>query len=599
VNRLPIRIPLGVALCAAAAASAWAQPCSTHPPAFRPAGATGPAPAPAPSPSPVPTPSPTPSPGGGATPGHTNPGTTPRQPGRNGGVTKSERGSRTTSTFDWRAWWEANRWQYLAIRPLAVEKSGSSALAGDASACAMPLSDAARASAIAKLRTAWTSGKDSLEREAIAALASIAGADASADVVGAAEGDDAERRLAAFFASARLTTGGGLESLRAAVRNASRTPLERGAAAVVLGIRGDSAAFESMAALANDARQPLEARMGAVIGLGVAGGDALAAPIAVLARDKEARMLKLAAAFALGRSGDAKAVEPLAQLLKHGDSADLRRAAASSLGALAVHAKHPLGGGAATRAGDALLDAAQTDTDIAVRGLALVSLAQTGNAGGHAECVRILKEGSGELVVPALLALGVGGDLLDADTILPFLSGDATMRAPAALALGMLRCEAAKGPIRELFEKTNDRIAKQYAALALGYLRDSLSAPALSGYLADADRDGAEAGVQALGLMGSYQAVVALRGAADSSSSVETRALALEMLGRLHDTQSQRRFEDVLAAANRSDVERAGAIRALGFLGAPEGWVPPMRQVFSNRDWDMKGPLLKTLVACL
>ncbi|MBI1849124.1 MAG: HEAT repeat domain-containing protein [Planctomycetes bacterium] len=592
-----VRFPLCVALTTAAAAIASGQACPPHPPAFAPAGQ----PSPAPSPSPSPSPTPAPRPGGDVTP-RPGGGTTPRTPGTRGGVTKPGGTARQTGSFDWRAWWEANRWRYLTFQSVVVEKTGSrEAIASEPKPTGDALlSDPSRGSAIAKLREVAASSRDSLAREAFSALVSVAGGDAAKDITGAATGGDPDRRLSAMLAASRLESTAGIDELRAALRDSTRSSIERGAAAVVLGIRGDSASRDAMAALANDARQSLEARVGAVIGLGVSGSDSTRVVCDILRRDKEARVLKLAAAFALGRSGDSQAVAALAETVRTGDSADLRRAAAASLGALSVHGKHPIAGTSRTQAADALVFAATSDTDLAVRGLALISLGQTGSGEGHRECLRILKEGSGELVVPAMLAIAISGDMIDGEAIVPFLNGNAAYRAPAALALGILHYDAAKTQLRDLFEKTNDRSVKQFTALALGFLRDVLSAPAISRFIVEAgDRDGWESAAQALGLMGSYPAVVALRGAADSAPNAEARAFALEMLGRVRDMQSQRRFEDVLAASNKTDQERTAAVRGLGYLASPVGYVPPIREVFCDRDYDLKGPLFKALVASL
>ncbi|MBI1853025.1 MAG: HEAT repeat domain-containing protein [Planctomycetes bacterium] len=506
-------------------------------------------------------------------------------------MTKS--GARESGSFDWRAWWDVNKWRYLTIQPVAGERTGDANSIGGSL-----VPDLSRVSTIAKLREMSIGPKNSLAREALGALASIGGTDTMTDIDAAAGGADAERRLAAFLAASRLRSGAGIDEMRLALRNPSRSALERGAAAVVLGIRRDSASLGALAGLANDARQPLEARVGSVIGLGVAGGDSVKVVADILGRDKEAHVLKLAAAFALGRSGDERAVPALTAALLDGVTADLRRAAAASLGAVSIHTEHVLAQAARAEASEALLYAATSDSDVAVRGLALISLAQAGGAGGHAECHRILAVGTGELVAPAMLALAIGGSFLEDHAILPFLTGNASYRAPAALALGLMRCDSAKGQLRSLFESTNDRSVKQFTALALGFLHDGVSAPSLVRFIVEAaDRDSREAAVQALGLMGGYPAVVGLRGAADSAPSGEGRALALEMLGHVRDTQSRRRFEGVLASPTSSDEEKTAAIRALGFLGSPAGWLPPLREIFTDRDYATMSPLLKSLVA--
>jgi HEAT repeat protein len=460
------------------------------------------------------------------------------------------------------------------------------------------LSDAARSAAVGALREFSSGARSVLAREALGALASIGGADVDADVAAAASSGDSERRVAAYLAASRLESSAGIDVIRAAVRDPNRSPLERGAAAIVLGIRRDAPSRGDLAALASDNAQPLEARVGAVIGLGIAGGDGAKTVADFLARDKETRVLKLAAAFALGRSADPAAVRPLTALLRDGDSADLRRTAAASLGSLAIHGIRPVAGTERTETSAALLGAATGDTDLGVRGLALVSLALVGDAAGHRECHRILASGSGDLVAPALFALAIDGNDRDGSFLLEFLGGSAAHRAPAALALGLLRFEDARVPLRQLLDSTTDRSVKPFAALALGFLRDDASVPPITRLVMEAhDLDSCEDAVMALGLIGSRSALVGLRGAADSAPSSDVRALALELLGRTRDTESQRRFEAVLASA-RSDAEKAAAVRALGFLGRPTGWIPPTHELLANREWDLRGSLLKMLVVC-
>ncbi len=522
------------------------------------------------------------------------------------GATRSAEAVRASGAFDWLQWWEANRWRYLSFLPVTdVPTSSNDLMVGRRPERTPlenePLAGRARESAVAKLREIAGSTNERMAIEALAALASVAGVDSLPDLKKAVAGNDTNRRLAAIRAASRLTAAGGIDELKAVIKDASRDPLERGTAAVVLGLLGDSPSFDLLKSLAMNSDEKLEARTGAILALGISAGDpGVEVLSSVLRSQKEVRLVRLAAAFALGRSGDKHAVPALTEVLRDSDAADLRRAAASSLGALAIRRTHPLDGEARTEAAESLIGAARKDADAGVRSLAVLSLGQIGSADAKLECRRILGQGPADLVIPAMLSLAILGDPLDGEVIAPYLRSSPTFQAPAALACGLLRYAPVLDNVRNLFEESRDRMVRQCAAVSLGFLRDSASVAPVSKWLGESrDGDDVEAAIHSLGLMGLPASRAALRRLADEGPSADVRAQAIEMLGRIRDFSEQSHLEATAGSSSRSEEERLAAVRALGFLGAPARYLPPIRDVLCDRDYDLKGVLLRNLIATL
>ncbi len=569
-------------------------------PAFRPTGVVtrGPAPSPVPTPTPTPRnpndPTPRTPSGGGVTPATPlpAPGTT------SGGVPLS-----STGEFDWVGWWDANQWRYLEFHAIAGEtRSGDfdlgAASSGNDAAAPTP---GAIASIVAALRDAAGSSDPLVAGDALAALASVAGPEATADV-GRVARTSGRSQLGAILAASRIPEAGGAALVRPLVEQAGTPALHRGAAAVSLGMSGEAAgSFALLRELFTVAKEPLEVRVGAAVALAVSGGhDAIAVLAGVLAGEREAPRIRAVAAFALGRTGDRCAVRPLADALAGAEDESVRRAAASSLGAIALRHGHPLDAEARREAVDTLIGAIRDDERLPVRAIAVLSLGQVGSADGKLECRRILTEGPAELVAPALVALGILGDASDAPLVAAYLAKDSEHRAPAALACGLLRHAAAAPVIRELLvAEKGDAVAYRMAATAAGLLGDSGAIPLLAERSADPSGQLSEPAILGLGLLGHVSARDAVRRAADEARGDRPRATALEVLGRMRDAGSRYRLEAALAASSRSSLEKAAAARALGLLGSPARALTPIEDVMCDRDPALRMPLVEKLVARL
>lgn len=165
------------------------------------------------------------------------------------------------------------------------------------------------------------------------------------------------------------------------------------------------------------------------------------------------------------------------------------------------------------------------------------------------------------LVVPVLLrALG---------------DGDPEMRALAAVSLGKAQVSQAFGPLKALLDGPPgpDRRA---AALALGFLREPLAAPALIEFMKRSGVSAAERAYAALGLgfLGSDEGAPALRDALTASMGAkgdaveEYQAAISAALGLLGDRKAVPVLLDLVRNHNgRSDQVRASALVALGRIG--------------------------------
>lgn len=608
-RRIAAVLAASFGLVSIGAADALAQGCPRggYPPPFRPTGVVTKGPSPAPTPGPTPTPrsagDPTPGPNGGPR------GTTPGVGRPHAGTTNGGTPLRSTGSFDWEAWWEANQWRYLEFRPIV----GETAEPGDAANGGSVLTPAAIASIVAALRAAAASSDDAVAAEALAALAAVAGNDAAADVA-TATAKSGRVRLAGIRAASRLPAASSAGasaaspaaspscgSLKTLLQNRSAAPSERGAAAVVLSVLGGAMPeFAAIARLVEDRSESPDVRAGAALALALSCGHE---GIDVLARrvadTKEVPTMRSAAAFALGRTGDRCAVSPLSRALADENSSEpLRRAAAASLGAVAVRQEHPLDGEARREAADTLIGAVRNDERLAVRSLAVLSLGQVGGVDAKLECRRILEQGPAELVSPALLALGLLGDAADGEIVARYLSADAEFRPAAALACGLVRHASARLAIRSMLESSGDAAALRMAAIASGLLGDTAAIPLLESRVGSpASTRVGEAALVGLGLMGHVTARAAVRRAADEARDLRTRSAAFEVLGRMRDPGSPKRLESVLAATSRASAERSAAARALGLLGSPATALPPLEDVMIDRDPELATPLVSTLVA--
>lgn len=202
----------------------------------------------------------------------------------------------------------------------------------------------------------------------------------------------------------------------------------------------------------------------------------------------------------------------------------------------------------------------------------LISLSQHGSAEERRGAIADLEEMGARESVPALLelldfpdagvranvaqALGqLGGDEVGAALVALLADPDALVRLKAAESLGELRYAPGRDALTDALAAESDPLVRIHVVEALGAFQDHGALPALLGALADADEYVRGYAADAIGRLGSRDAVGVLKARLASEQSAFAKAYLLATLYRFGDEGSLRALveltdgaDDILAA---------------------------------------------------
>lgn len=263
----------------------------------------------------------------------------------------------------------------------------------------------------------------------------------------------------------------------------------------------------------------LSVRRSAILALGVKTTSEEVALLAALASDKNPNVRSVAA-MALGLSG--KSPEVVAGLLGDND-ATVRCYAALALGL-------PGDGGSVP----VLLQALEKDRDATVRGCAALALGRSRDPRAVQALAKACANRSYSFLANyAAIALGLSGS---PEALGPLTEGLKSKQfdhlSSCAAALAILGCPEAEKPVLEALENRNHPIVREYAAIALGHLKQPGSLARLLACMEDKAFEVRHATALALAIYGDRKSCPALdKALGDPHEAVRmTAALSFDLL---------------------------------------------------------------------
>jgi HEAT repeat protein len=495
---------------------------------------------------------------------------------------------------DWREWWKRNAWQFNRVAVKHVEATGETEgepgktwhqkkiegfllpLLGDrqndvrASACI----------ALGKLREGGDALRAALDK--------------------AVHDPDKDVRVSAMTALGLLKCKASAPLLTGILGNAKESGGVRGAAAVGLGMLGDSANIRTLTRTADPAREKrADVRAASVLGLGLIQDERAVAFLwkVLWGRDKEE--IKALAASALAKSTNRMVV------LRNGGKAkkyDLVRAFESLLADRATKPQvkrsvaMALGTFADARSVPALKRAVQRDKDAMVRAFALISLAEIRKGGIRDQGIqtalqRFAASEKDRTVRPyALLALGITGDPRGAEVLRhAFLEGSTEERGAAALGLGMVR-DAGAIPMlgEEIAMPRTAGDARWYCCEALGMMGKPESGQRLRWALENVKNPFIQAAAcKGLAILGDRTVVPRVVANLDAKNRV-VRTWAARSLGYFCARSTIPRLIQYFEGEKEEEV-RALAIVSLGMIGEGRKVMPALRRISDHCNWMAAG----------
>ncbi len=277
---------------------------------------------------------------------------------------------------------------------------------------------------------------------------------------------------------------------------------------------------QALSGLARDGKGAgLSVRRSAVLALGVGTAPGEAALLAGLASDRNPN-LRSVAGMALGLSG--KSPEVVAGLLGDND-VSVRCYAALALGLHGGEGSVP-----------ALLQALEKDRDPSVRGCAALALGRSRDPRAVQALAKACANRSYSFLANyAAIALGLSGS---PEALGPLTEGLKSKQfdhlTSCAAGLAILGCPEAEKPVLEALENRNHPIVREYAAIALGHLKQPASFERLLACMQDKAFEVRHATALALAIYGDRKACPVLdKALGDPHESVRTTAaLAFDLL---------------------------------------------------------------------
>ncbi len=480
----------------------------------------------------------------------------------------------TTSDDGWWLWWEYAKLEFLVPNRLSLANAPMTG--GDAAGVLREAIERARRAQLPRFTEAAAGPDAALRGAAAIALGQSAGRDAVEPLVKLLADPSQDVRHRAILGlgatgspSAAITllriarTGTNLESSRTSI-----SPYARSIAIVAL-------ALSRRAGLA----EPIDSAITAIVherqkdereGVALAAMfHHVIAPAESLERlalelsfdDSETPSVRCRATEALASTSDPKI---LAKLQNHlsGPRLDLRRSAAIALGASKDASVLP-----------ALLTAHEMEAEQLTRGFILIAIGRVGGAKAHAYLSKVLENGEGGQRRWAALGLGVlAHETRDPETCKLLRAAwdrekNSEARAAYAIACGLVRDEESIPRLARELSGAADPRQRMYAATALSLVGGSKSAEILRNRLPQETNAMARVGVtQALGILGEYQDVGAMRTAMDQLAEPGLQGIAATAMAFHGTPEALTQLTELSQTDAGSRVRRAASIEGLGLM---------------------------------
>ncbi len=356
-------------------------------------------------------------------------------------------------------------------------------------------------------------------------------------------------------------------------------PTTNSVAAIALGFLSEPRAINELKRTVTREEQP-DLAAAALVALGLFQQDRRDIVVFLLERLAEAPLPQIP--IALGRLGaEAQVALPALReaVAAGGRELAVRRSCIIALGALAPCDD--------AESAAALIKVAMSHPDAPSRGLALIALgriagrAQAGSPGEaklreardflrHSISGARYRRDAPWACLGAALAFGPCGRearAACAQALCSYLRSDkhAAKRGAAALALGLIGADDAKGDLRALLEQTEDLDLRGCAALALGMLQDRGSMYALEGLLLSGGDPGMrEQAAAALALLAPEQAAAALLDEFEQAGTAAEAVLAAQLLARVAGPSA---IPPLVRAARDQEADSLARAFALVTLG--------------------------------
>lgn len=571
-------------------------------------------------PTPVPAPSPTPAPGA---PGTGAPGSGPQPGGEIPFATAAGRRKKAgtlESATTWETWWTINRDRFIDLRR-AMRAQGQQGSANTVRVSAEELAaahDRMRKHVVPFLRRGLDDGDPFVRAHAVFALGKL-GAPAKCKHIAPRLKDSSKAvRDSAVLALGLLGSGDAADLLgeiagdtkagRAALGRSRKLDSEtRVLASLALGLAGKEGRVASgglpvLLDLVRTQHANADIGIAAAIGLGVIGeSGAIPALLSVLEDDSVDGHIRAAAVNSLGKIGDARTLAKIAAALDD-DDAQVRRSATVALGQIARAAD--------IEVVDRLVAVATKESDRIQRNFGIMALGRIGGTPARKTLDGLVRDGDLYERTFAALALGVDGYLRgEGDAaVAKLLMGElvktktAHERGAFVVALGLLGHREAAPYLRTVVSQPGDVDVRAHAALGLGMMKDHGGLPVLR----EALRQRVSTNLQtsstiALGLIGDDEATLLLREIFQEDGFREARHAALRGLGMIGRDEVAFSLGRLLVEADGSDAStaKAFAAEALGTYGDKDD-VPAMSTLAAGTNFTCsRGILDRVLRAVL
>ena len=530
--------------------------------------------------------------GGGATTG-----------GARGATPGGRKRARTADAFNWQTWWWNNQFRFLDYDADATAATGSADFflgSGDkAGGPARPTARTPRTlngRIVPALTRALGAKEAEVRAAAVKALGRIADGVPLADMTRLLDDSDRHVRFSAALALGDAGARDTLPRLVELAKNTKEDAVTRGFATVSIGMIGDEAAAGALRRIALESDASRDLRTCAVTALGLIPSPSTRETLRAIARDeKEEPDLRALAVGVLGKlCGDEESAIELSALAAD-KSPQVRRSAVLALG---------LSDPAIGRVDDVLAKALADDSDLPVRAFACVALGERGSPRSRKPLLAALND-SPSPSLRAFAALGLG--LLRDPSAAPYLretfereANGPSLRSAAALALGLLRDAGSTETLRAaLADESAEPSLRGYSALAIGLLRDRSSLAAMEGVLRSRPSvDVLEPLIRGIGLLGGDGTAAVVLETMLAADNDALRAHLIHAMGHLRDVAFVDPFLEILASPKASEHERVYAAIALGHLGDRYA-TPRLAAITNRRNYMIETPTLDLLALLL